>query len=134
MVKQLCWKCKKPKWVGEQFCSCWRPPMKYDKEMGDLICQELAEWVSLRTACKNHPEFPSISTVFRWLRESEEFRKQYEKAKEESADYLAEEILDIADNGVNDWMEVNDKDNPWYKINWEALQRSRLRVCIRLYM
>ncbi len=77
---------------------------------------------------------PDASTVFRWLRTYPEFRKQYETAKEESTDALAEEVLDIADNGSNDWMERNYGENTVWVANGEALQRSRLRVDTRKWL
>src|SRR3972149_9719227 len=40
---------------------------------------------------------PDRATVFAWMRRFPEFRKQYAQAKEESADAMAEDILDIAD-------------------------------------
>jgi len=56
---------------------------------------------------------PHKATVFRWLRTHDEFRDQYAKAKEESADALLEDMLYIADDGTED------------------VQRSRLRVDVR---
>lgn len=43
---------------------------------------------------------PSMATLFKWLREIPEFSQQYARAKEESADAMAEDILEIADNEV----------------------------------
>lgn len=40
---------------------------------------------------------PDCATVFAWMRRFPEFLKQYARAKEESADAMAEDILDIAD-------------------------------------
>lgn len=40
---------------------------------------------------------PDRHTVFRWLGEHEVFRSQYARAKEEAADALADDIVDIAD-------------------------------------
>jgi hypothetical protein len=74
---------------------------------------------------------PDCATVFRWIRVKEGFREQYTRAKEESADALLEETLDIADDGSNDWMESNDPNNPGYRANGEHVQRSRLRVDTR---
>ena len=105
-------------------------PSDFSQELADRICAELALGKSLRSVCKSD-DTPEISTIFRWLREKEEFSKQYAKAKEESADALLEETMDIADDGSNDWMETNDPDNPGYRINGESIQRSRLRVDTR---
>lgn len=105
-------------------------PSKYTKELADKICSMLSQGYSLRTVWKEK-RCPALATIFWWMRNYPDFLKQYEKAKEESADALVEEMFDIADNGGNDWMEQNDPDNPWYKMNGEAIQRSRLRVDIR---
>lgn len=77
---------------------------------------------------------PDAATVFRWLRTKPEFCEQYTRAKEESADALVDEMLDIADEATNDWMEVHDKDNPGYRLNGEAINRSRLRVDTRKWI
>jgi hypothetical protein len=57
----------------------------------------LAQGYSLRTVGKEE-RCPDLVTVFARMREYPEFLKQYEKAKEESADALVEEMFDIADN------------------------------------
>lgn len=108
-------------------------PTKYTKELGDEICEKLAEGISLRTVCLD-PKIPTASSVFRWLRTNEEFRKQYARAKEESADAMAEELLDIADDGKNDWMTRNFGKEQVRVVDNEALQRSRLRVDVRKWL
>lgn len=105
-------------------------PSDYTQELADRICEELSMGNSLRTVCKAD-DFPEIRSVFRWLRKYPEFSQQYARAKEESADALLEETMDISDDGTNDWIESNDPDNPGYRINGEAIQRSRLRVDVR---
>ena len=71
-------------------------PTKYTQELTDIICQRLSEGQSLRTVCKDD-DLPCAATVFCWMRTKPEFLEQYEKAKEESADALVEDMLDIAD-------------------------------------
>lgn len=105
-------------------------PSDYTLELAARICEQLASGMSLRTVCKAD-DMPNASTVFLWIQRHKEFREQYDRAKEESADALAEEMLDIADEGSNDWMENNDPDNPGYRANGEHIQRSRLRVDTR---
>jgi hypothetical protein len=39
----------------------------------------------------------SLQTVYRHEREDEQFREQYERAREDAADTFADEITDIAD-------------------------------------
>lgn len=110
-------------------------PTIYTSELTERICAELACGKSLRTVCKSE-DMPGLETVFRWLREKPAFRDQYVHAKNESADALVEEMLDIADDGTNDWMEQLDKDgnSVGWKLNGEHVQRSRLRVDTRKWV
>lgn len=107
----------------------------YTQEMADQICEELAEGVSLRSVCKSEG-MPSKATVFRWLRTHPEFAENYTRAKQESADALVEEILDISDDGTNDWMEreAADGKSAGWAFNGEHFQRSRLRVDTRKWI
>lgn len=71
-------------------------PTTYTQELADKICEELALGKSIRTVCE--PEgMPAVKTIFNWFRTYPEFLQQYTRAKEESADALAEDTLYIAD-------------------------------------
>lgn len=105
-------------------------PTDYNLELASAICARLAEGESLRSVCRDE-SMPCAATVFTWMRVHKEFLEQYEKAKEESADALVEDMLDIADNARNDWMEQHDEDNVGYRFNGEHVQRSRLRIDVR---
>jgi hypothetical protein len=107
-------------------------PSKYTPELADRICAELSRGRSLNSVCKAD-DVPSIETIFRWIGNNSDFRNKYEKAKAESADFLVEEMLDIADDGRNDWMETfdNEGNSAGWKLNGEHVQRSRLRVDVR---
>jgi hypothetical protein len=110
-------------------------PSDYSQDLADKICARLATGESLRTVCKDE-DMPCIQTIFNWFRLHKEFLDQYTRAKEESADAMVEEILDIADDGTNDWMESWDKDGDrtGWKLNGEHVQRSRLRVDTRKWI
>lgn len=108
-------------------------PSDYSPELASRICEQLSGGISLRTVCKAD-DMPCAATVFNWLRAKPEFVEQYTRAKEESADALVEEMLDISDEASNDWMEVHDDDNVGYRLNGEAINRSRLRVDTRKWI
>lgn len=110
-------------------------PSSYTQEIADEICARLASGESLRTVCKSE-HMPSAVTVFAWIRKHQDFLKQYEKAKQESADAMSEEMMDIADDGLNDWMESHDKEGNaiGWKLNGEHVQRSRLRIDTRKWL
>lgn len=80
-------------------------PTNYTIELVDRICEQIAEGKSLAAICKAD-DMPAIRTVYKWKREHEEFMQQYTHAKEDQADYLAEQVLDIADD---DTLEPADK-------------------------
>jgi hypothetical protein len=63
------------------------------------------------------------------------FSNQYAQAKSDAADAMAEEILDICDDGSNDWMTANvGTDQEKVTLNGEHVQRSRLRVDTRKWL
>ena len=109
-------------------------PEIWSQELADEFCGLIAIGYSLRSACKEE-HMPSPSTVYRWIREHSGFREQYARACEDRADAMAEDMLDIADDGTNDWMELERKDGSTYEVpNNEVLARSRLRVDTRKWI
>jgi hypothetical protein len=107
-------------------------PSKYTQALADTICERLASGISMRTVCLD-PAIPEARTLFTWMRVYPEFLQQYTRAKAESADAIFDEMMDIADDGTNDWMEQHDKEGACvgYKVNGEHVQRSRLRIDTR---
>jgi hypothetical protein len=109
-------------------------PSDYSAETATAICVRLGLGESLREICGDE-DMPSKTTVMRWLAEHKEFRDQYAGAREAQADYYAEEILEIADDGTNDWMERKRPDGSTEEVeNREVLNRSRLRVDTRKWL
>jgi hypothetical protein len=109
-------------------------PSDYTQEIADRICEKIADGLSLRSICLDE-EMPNKATVFRWLAAKKEFSDQYARAREAQADTLADEMLDIADDGDNDWMErkVGGASVGWQE-NGEAIGRSRLRLDTRKWI
>jgi hypothetical protein len=110
-------------------------PSTFTQEIADEICEQLIEGMSLRSICLSD-EMPSAGTVCRWLAADADFREQYERAREAQADTLADEMLDIADDGTNDWMERKDSEDQslGWRENGEAIGRSRLRLDTRKWI
>lgn len=109
-------------------------PSSYNPDIAAVICGELAAGRSLRSVCDDEG-MPDKSTVFRWLAAHPEFRDQYARAKEESADALAEDILEIADDARNDWMErAADEAGAGWVLNGEHVQRSKVRIDARKWL
>jgi hypothetical protein len=96
-------------------------PSTYSDEIADEICERLAEGESLRSICSGDG-MPRKATVFRWLADERlsVFRDQYTRAREEQAETLADEIVEIADGD-------GDKES-------DNTQRDRLRVEARKWV
>lgn len=109
-------------------------PEIYNDELAIQLLSEIASTSkSLRTICKIDG-MPSVTTVLKWLRDKPDFAAQYARAKEEQADYLIEEMIDISDDGSNDFMTIT-KGNESYEVeNKEVTSRSRLRVDTRKWI
>ena len=110
-------------------------PSRYTNKLADKICKMIAEGQSVRSICAKK-DMISMQTFFRWLRENEKFREQYARACEERSYMHAEEIIEIADDATNDYMEQHDESDELtgYRLNGENIQRSRLRIDTRKWL
>ena len=71
-------------------------PSEYTEAIADIICGRLALGESLRAICAD-ADVPHIATVMRWIDKNAEFRERYARARELQAEYLIDEIIEIAD-------------------------------------
>ena len=108
----------------------------YTQDIADKICERLAKGETLRSICRSD-EMPSEATVRNWaLSNREGFFAQYSQAREIGYHSMADEALEISDDGTNDWVMNNaDEDgSAVYRLNGEHVQRSRLRVDTRKWL
>lgn len=109
-------------------------PTRYTKAIAESICAQLAEGKTLREVCKQE-EMPHESTVRLWaLEDRDGFSTHYARAREIGYHAMADELLEIADDGANDWMERNGQEDVGWAVNGEHVQRSRLRLDTRKWM
>lgn len=105
-------------------------PTIYSDELANIIFEKISTTTrSLKTICSDET-LPDVGTVLRWLRDNEAFRNQYARAKEEQADLMTEEMVDIADDGSNDTIQT--KMGPMEDREWTS--RSKLRVDTRKWI
>lgn len=97
------------------------------------IFDRIAEGESMNSICKE-PGMPSRKALLERIAKDELVRKLYEVAIDQRTEVHAEEIIEIADDGTNDWMESHDPDNPGYRANGEHINRSRLRIDARKWI
>ena len=92
-----------------------------------FICEELEKGYSLRSILRRE-DMPSSRTFFKWIDESEEKVKQYERSVELRSEFLFDEIIEIADKQSED---VSEDENGNKVINHNIVQRNRLQIDAR---
>jgi len=120
-----------------------RPPM--DAELFAIILGEISDGVPLRQICRR-AGMPSKDAMYRYLDgddldaespEAPDIRSRrlarYARARKLGYDALAEESLEIADDGTNDWVEREKEDGRLdVEVDRDHIQRSKLRIETRL--
>jgi hypothetical protein len=71
-------------------------PSLYSTILADLICEQIADGMSLRQLCVT-ADMPNRRTVFRWLNEHPDFATRYGRAREAQGDLMDERILEEAE-------------------------------------
>lgn len=107
-------------------------PSSFTQAMGDDICERIANGESLRAICRDEA-MPAMSTVFRWLSLDKSFSEQYARAREEQAEALADEIVDISDERDGKAI-MADGQEVAVVFDSTAIARNRLRVDARKWV
>lgn len=109
-------------------------PSKLNDKLAQAIFLRMAQGESLLQICRD-PDMPSKSTVLKWASENKEFSDQYAQARADLLDYWAEEIVDISEDGSNDWYDRETRNgNTIRVVDHEHVTRSKLRVDTRKWL
>ena len=110
--------------------------MAYSDEEIEKVFEEILEYIedgkSLRSILKAS-DMPSSRTFFKWIDDDKEKVKRYARAMEIRAESIFEDILEIADDGTNDFMTITKGDVEYNVEDREVTNRSRLRVDARKF-
>lgn len=96
-------------------------------ELETAFVEGIGDGIPLRQLCRIHGV--GKSTVYVWMEEDADFAGRIAQARVKGFDAIAEEALEIADDGTNDWVKRGDKGAAY---DAEHVQRSKLRVETRL--
>lgn len=110
-------------------------PSKYDERLVEAILSSIANDLVPSTRATARRGVP-FSTFCRWVSEDRDgLRNRYIEARECYFDALAEQCLEIADDGTNDYVERKRKDGSTYvALDSEHVQRSALRISTRKWL
>jgi hypothetical protein len=110
-------------------------PTVYAEETATVILARLAAGEPLRTICRTDG-MPDESTVRAWaLDPNHPFAARYALAREMGFFSMADELLEIADDARNDFMERMTRSGEVETVvNEEVLARSRMRIATRQWL
>jgi hypothetical protein len=94
------------------------------------VCSEIEKGRALRNVLKDE-NMPSTSTFYQWLDNNEDKAKQYARATEIRAEIIFDDILNIADDNVND---TYTNDDGVELTNHDVIQRARLKIDARKWV
>ena len=101
-------------------------------EIIDDIVEGLSDGVPLRELCRRE-EMPNWRTVYNWMDADAVVATRIAQAREIGFDAIAEDILEIADDATNDWMERKRQNGTIdIVLDTDHVQRSKLRIETRL--
>ena len=105
--------------------------VRYSAKIADEILRRLETGETLHAICRD-PEMPAFSSVMEWTYEGGPtgFADRYARARLIGYNAMAEDVLAIADDGRNDWIEREQGKSA----NTEHIQRSRLRFDARRWL
>lgn len=123
-------------------------PTIYTPELRAEFCRRLAGGRTKRSVCRDD-DMPDRDTIERWLMDLpneenkgkawiiDDFYGHYAQARGFQAENVHDEIIDIADDSTNDYIEVikkqkNGDEKKTILFDKEAVMRSKLRVDARL--
>lgn len=105
---------------------------KRTPEVIERIMEGLSNGTPLRELCRQDG-MPAWRTVYDWLEADKALAARFAHARDLGFDAIAEEALEIADDGTNDWMARRRQDGTVEDVvNAEHIARSKLRIETRL--
>lgn len=101
--------------------------VSFSEELVSSILARIADGESVNKICSG-ADMPTRKSFFEWVLNDPELQRRYELAIVARTDYYAEEIIQIADDGMNDSY-VDDQGNN--RVDNDVIARSKLRVDAR---
>lgn len=118
-------------------------PRKFTPELGQRVLERIESGDSLRAIERRGDGWPTGRTIRRWERESldegvphvpESWAGQFQAARREYWFSEAELMLEIADDGTNDFVEMETRRGKKILLDKEAVMRSKLRIDTRKWL
>ena len=99
----------------------------------NVIIARVAAGETLTAICRDEG-MPTYSRVIGRINQSSSLRSAYAHAREVRNDRMADELLDIAEDGTNDYVEKQGRNGTFVALNEEHVRRSQLRIDTRKWL
>lgn len=109
-----------------------RPPQPVPQELANIILENVGRGVPLAEVVRSDPRFPTLRAIYDWLEKDKEFAAHFARARVAGYDMIAADLLRIADDASNDYMEKQTQSGTVTVFDAEHVQRSKLRIETRL--
>ena len=103
----------------------------YSPEIAAAICERVATSGDSLVKILKDDGMPSYTTVYKWRAENNEFADNLARAREDRADYLAEQVTDISDE-IPVREVVDSAGGTSTAIDAGGIQRNKLRCDVRI--
>lgn len=108
-----------------------KKPDAADRIEAQMIAEYVSDGMTLTSAARTVGV--PVRTVYSWINASERFAQMMEQARLDGYDAIADQVVQIADDTDNDYVEGTDRfGRPKIMLDKEHIQRSKLRAEVRM--
>jgi transposase-like protein len=98
-------------------------PTSFNKQVADKILDGLASDRSLASICREKG-MPGERTVYTWVRENEEFRQNYARAREDQGHTVADKLIQLREDVESGKLDPQAATFIMNSIKWESGKRA----------
>jgi hypothetical protein len=110
-------------------------PTKYDDDIARRICELVAGTTLTLHQIARELGLGHGGVILAWAHRHQDFGQQYARAREHQMQLRADELLEIADDTSNDWMEIETESGQVVRtLNHEHVKRSEVRIKTRMWL
>jgi hypothetical protein len=110
-------------------------PTKYNADIAKRICELVAGTTLTLHQVARELGLGHGGVILAWAHRYEEFGQHYARAREDQMQLRADELLEIADDRSNDWVDVETKSGRVVRtLDHEHVKRSEVRIRTRMWL
>jgi hypothetical protein len=110
-------------------------PTKYNTDIAKRVCELVAGTTLTLHQIARELGLGYGGVILAWAHRHEDFGQQYARAREHQMQLRADELLEIADDTSNDWMDVETESGRVVRmLDHEHVKRSEVRIRTRMWL